>query len=954
MTKLMNVNKKIIIYAHTPCSEVDGGNVVQYYFAHILDTMFNQPVFICNKHDNNAKNNIFNKFIDINTIPEKEQENTVVIYCEGIVGNPLKAKYVIRWMLSKLGQNVPLDFYYTWGPNELVYFFLSQKDMVNNSIPVKYLTLLYINPKIINLNNKRKGTCFTIRKSFIHTTGMPNIHPENSFEITRGHSQDEFISFFNKYEMFISYDPLTFLSIIALMCGCISVVVPIQGINKQEYFKMTGLYDYMVDKNIHNIYGLAYGNSKEELTFAKNTIHLGKEQILDIQKWFINKYVDRFIQDINNWNNNSNTLLSYKNAMIDLNGFDVTFYKIHKDLVKFSNNQLMEHYMKYGKYEERLISYEQTKKLVNDPEFDVHFYGTYYTDLQSFSPKQLVNHYLEYGKKEARLINKNQFDELYPKCNINLPQNSHIPEDFNWETYLQLNPDVLMAGSNNKEFAAYHYINWGKQEGRKYLSINLYLNPDKFINKNVCFLHFCNKDNDFDILNDQLNYIKSTGLYEKLDYIFIIMLGTYYQIPDDCKIKLIYYSSNIYEWEFPSIQSIKYFADMIPDNNIRILYIHTKGVLKKFGAYEYRKYLEYFLIENHELCLQTLNNYKCIGVTQQFYFDDNKYRNHFSGNFWWTNSSYVKTLPKLKVTEDRYVTEHWLIGNFYINDYRNICSMHHTDIDMYQTILPPKQYKLDIIKNTINNNLVIPYTKIKSRNIYGVYFICCIDNYFSIIQNQIKNLIDCGLYNSSDKIICFVCNETAKCLQLLQQYDKIQIVSTGKNLYEKFAINNYKKYFNGDYYMYYIHSKSVTRQEACYLDWATLCNYFTIEKWKLSVELLNYYDCVGTNLKNFPKKHYSGNFWWSKSEHLNKLRDINDGYLSPEMYVMSYMKTNYVSIYQSYVNHGNTKYPESIYKNISDNVLINNICIVPDFNSGDKGCIQYCGEIDLNYEPPIL
>ena len=40
--------------------------------------------------------------------------------------------------------------------------------------------------------------------------------------------------------------------------------------------------------------------------------------------------------------------------------------------------------------------------------------------------------------------------------------------------------------------------------------------------------------------------------------------------------------------------------------------------------------------------------------------------------------------------------------------------------------------------------------------------------------------------------------------------------------------------------------------------------------------------------------------------------------------------------------------------NKSDEKLINNICIVPDFNPGDKHCIQYCGDIDLSREPPIL
>jgi hypothetical protein len=477
------------------------------------------------------------------------------------------------------------------------------------------------------------------------------------------------------------------------------------------------------------------------------------------------------------------------------------------------------------------------------------------------------------------------------------------------------------------------------------------------INKNVCFIHFTNiNKNDYHYKNiflDQINYIKKCGLYNKLDYIFVTMLGEYTEIMSDNKIKLIYYSPDIYEWEFPNYKNIKYLSDNIPFN-INILEIHTKGCLKKPHSYEWRKYLEYFLIENYELCLGVLNKYKCIGVNQYFYFDEiNKYRNLFSGNFWWSRSDYLKTLPPIEVTDDRYSIEHWIIGNLYKNDYRNFISLHHTDYCLYSTSIMPYEYRLDIIKEAISYNLNFDLKK--TRKIYGVYFICCLGNYLNIIENQIQQLIDSGLYNETEKIVCFVCMKTDECLELLQKYDKFQIVSTDENLYEKFAINNYKNYIDSDnYHLFYIHSKSVTRKEKCFSDWNELCIYFTINKWRLNIELLNYYDCVGINLKNYPKKHYSGNFWWAKSEHLNKLKNINNGYLSSEMYILSYLKSNYVSLYQSNVTHGNTEYDKSNYYNKSNEELINNICIIPEFNTYDKACIEFCGEINLSYEPPIL
>lgn len=470
-------------------------------------------------------------------------------------------------------------------------------------------------------------------------------------------------------------------------------------------------------------------------------------------------------------------------------------------------------------------------------------------------------------------------------------------------------------------------------------------------NKNICFINFVNINNGVSILTDQINYIKTSGLYDKLDYIFIIALGKHIKLfLLDYKIKVIYHSSDCLKNEYPAMKLIKNFSDKL-DCNVKILYIHVKGVLQKPHSYEWRKYLEYFLIEKHDICLKHLNTYYCVGVNQQYYFDDvDKFRNHFSGNFWWTNSYYIKKLSNIIKSKDRYVYEHWLIGDLSKIDYRYLLSLHHTPCDLYEKSMLPHEYDIEIIKSNIKNSLQDNY--IKKRKIYGVYFICCMGDYLNIVNDQINSLVKSDLYNLTDKIICFVCNTfhsyDNECIKLLRNYNKIIVVSTHENLFEKFAINNFKKYIDNanPYYIYYIHSKSVSRKEEHYRDWRKLCDYFTINKWRLSIELLNYYDCVGVNLKNFPKKHYSGNYWWSKSEHVTQLNDVNNGYISPEMYICSKLKTNNISIFQSNVNHGDTTFDTELYVNIEDDTLVDNICIVPDFNESDKKCIEFCSDIN--------
>ena len=115
--------KNILIYTHmSNFSFEDGGTVVQYYLAQILEE-YGHMVRIYPSSGIKTPNNIFSKFYN-NDFPK--DDNTVVIYCEGTQGNPLNAKNVVRWMLSELGQNVPYDWVNTWGKNELVYYFNSE------------------------------------------------------------------------------------------------------------------------------------------------------------------------------------------------------------------------------------------------------------------------------------------------------------------------------------------------------------------------------------------------------------------------------------------------------------------------------------------------------------------------------------------------------------------------------------------------------------------------------------------------------------------------------------------------------------------------------------------------------------------------------------------------------------------------------------------------------------
>jgi hypothetical protein len=288
--------KKIVIFMQNDFEFRCGGLVVQYELAKHLNSFMNNAKIIS---PTNIQNNIYNDFLLTKTLDDVD--NTIVIYGETIYGNPLNAKYVIRWMLAPI--RICSDTYKTWGPNDLVYYFNSEDKFIKEPEKVgkeyKLLNIIFINPNAINLNlQNRSGTCHTFRKSEYHKN-IQLIHPSNSFEITREHTQEDYVTIFNQYKYFISYDPLTFLSIIAALCGCISIVKNVDGLSKDAWLNTLPVSEYFKESGENTLYGIAYGD--DDLENAINTLHLVKKQWDDIKNFMINKNIKSFLDDMDNF-----------------------------------------------------------------------------------------------------------------------------------------------------------------------------------------------------------------------------------------------------------------------------------------------------------------------------------------------------------------------------------------------------------------------------------------------------------------------------------------------------------------------------------------------------------------------------------------------------------------------------------------------------------------------------
>lgn len=171
--------------------------------------------------------------------------DSIVVYPEIVLGNPLRARNVVRWLLYPPGLAHP----YKFGPNEMFFRVGKMSDLPEVTGGAEDLFLWKINPAYRNENRPdRKGTCFIRRKGH----AKPAI-PETEGAIqVDGLSHEEMAEVFNQCEVFYSYDEATLYSQYAALCGCLSIVVP-------------GLYpSHEAWTQSHSLgkYGVSYGTEK--------------------------------------------------------------------------------------------------------------------------------------------------------------------------------------------------------------------------------------------------------------------------------------------------------------------------------------------------------------------------------------------------------------------------------------------------------------------------------------------------------------------------------------------------------------------------------------------------------------------------------------------------------------------------------------------------------------------
>jgi len=198
--------------------------------------------------------------------------------------------------------------------------------------------------------------------------------------------------------------------------------------------------------------------------------------------------------------------------------------------------------------------------------------------------------------------------------------------------------------------------------------------------KSIYYHIYLTEDNSWTyILLDQFKLLYDSGLAKKIDNIHVTGIGKEKELDIftgllDYQTKIIGKDINAYLYEKPNDDSLlkdinkakNILTETITleriwnfsresENNNQVMYFHSKGVtsIKRhldksdvdFGYniftnyYHWRKFLDWSTIEMHEECWDALHLNDAAGANFTTWPAP-----HYSGNYWWANTDYIKTL----------------------------------------------------------------------------------------------------------------------------------------------------------------------------------------------------------------------------------------------------------------------------------------------------------------------
>jgi hypothetical protein len=278
-----------------------GGITVTHTLANYLH-LFGEEVYL---YANSTKPEYSVQCIPHGSIFDLDQENTIVILIAGAGEHTYlpnmpkfitEAKYIVRWLVNDQVKSYP--------KNNKFYKYHKYWNTFDSQQIDGYLSVIDVDKNLFhNRGLQRTTNCFLIKgnldeepERFINDFKNDICIDNYLYSIPHDQTMNFLSDVFNSCKSFISYTPFTFASVLASLCGCVSIVIPKSKYGDKNFDKNKWMTEMWCTK-----YGTAVG--LEDIPRAIETMPLVESMIDDYINITQKTQIKEFIKDCYLWKN---------------------------------------------------------------------------------------------------------------------------------------------------------------------------------------------------------------------------------------------------------------------------------------------------------------------------------------------------------------------------------------------------------------------------------------------------------------------------------------------------------------------------------------------------------------------------------------------------------------------------------------------------------------------------